>query len=134
MGFLGVRGEVISYNQYKDKIPGYKMHGLKQLVSLYKAHMNRFIAVDDLKWGEEMEYMIFVLAECLDGKLRLLLSPRGPELIDKFNTREDAKDSGVVLMPEFGSWMIEAVPSEPYSSIIDPKILLSCEEKLVLRR
>jgi len=37
-------------------------------------------------------------------------------------------------MPEFGGWMIEAVPSFPYLSISDPEILLSCEEKLIYRR
>ena len=37
-------------------------------------------------------------------------------------------------MPEFGSWMIEAVPSKPYNSIIDAAELLSCEEKLHNRR
>lgn len=35
-----------------------------------------------------------------------------------------------MLMPEFGGWMIEAVPSEPYSSTMDPDALLSCEDKL----
>jgi len=55
------------------------------------------------------------------------MSNRGPELIDTFNTSDLAKESGVVLMPEFGGWMVEAVPSEPYMSIIDADILLSCE-------
>lgn len=96
--------------------------------------MNRFIPVEELKWGEEMEYMIYILAESENGKKRLYLSNRGPELIDKFNTSEFAKDTGIVLMPEFGGWMIEAVPSEPYMSLVDPKILLSCEEKLLFRR
>jgi hypothetical protein len=39
-----------------------------------------------------------------------------------------------MLMPEFGSWMIEAVPCKPYNSIIDAADLLSCEEKLHDRR
>jgi hypothetical protein len=134
MGFLGVKGNVISYRVYKDKIEGYKWHGLRQLVSTYKAHQARVIPVEELKWGEEMEYMIFVLVECQDGKLRLMLSSRGPEIIDKFNTSEAAVESGVVLMPEFGSWMVEAVPKEPYPSIIDPEVLLSCEEKIIFRR
>ena len=38
MGFLGVRGEVLTYNKYKDKIEQYKMHGIRQFISLYKAH------------------------------------------------------------------------------------------------
>ena len=62
------------------------------------------------------------------------MSNRGPELIDKFNTSELAKESGVVLMPEFGGWMVEAVPMEPYMSIIDADVLLSCEQKLIYRR
>jgi hypothetical protein len=33
-------------------------------------------------------------------------------------------------MPEFGGWMVEAVPKEPYRSIIDAEELLSCEGKL----
>jgi glutamate--cysteine ligase catalytic subunit len=37
-------------------------------------------------------------------------------------------------MPEFGGWMIEAVPSKPYDSLIDAAELLSCEEKLHSRR
>ena len=37
-------------------------------------------------------------------------------------------------MPEFGGWMVEAVPLKPYNSLIDPAVLLSCEEKLLKRR
>lgn len=37
-------------------------------------------------------------------------------------------------MPEFGGWMVEAVPKSPYNSISDAQELLSCEEKLVNRR
>jgi hypothetical protein len=37
-------------------------------------------------------------------------------------------------MPEFGGWMVEAVPAMPYMSIIDPVELLSCEDKIHERR
>jgi hypothetical protein len=124
----------MSYNQYKHGIPVFKAHALKQLGSIYRAHVGRFIPVEQLKWGEEMEYQVFVLVQGDDGQLRLVLSNRGPELIDLFNTSELAKSAGFVLMPEYGGWQVEAVPSEPYMSIIDPKILLSCEEKLIIRR
>ena len=43
-------------------------------------------------------------------------------------------DNGIVLMPEFGGWMVEAVPSKPYASIVDAATLLSCEQKLHERR
>lgn len=38
MGFLGVLGDVITYNNYKEHIARYKKHGLNQFVSNYKAH------------------------------------------------------------------------------------------------
>lgn len=38
------------------------------------------------------------------------------------------------LLPEFGNWMIEAVPSAPYGSCADPAQLLSCLAKINNRR
>lgn len=58
----------------------------------------------------------------------LTLSNRGPELIKTFNESSLSGQSEIMLMPEFGGWMVEAVPSKPYNSIIHD--LLSCEEKL----
>ena len=37
------------------------------------------------------------------------------------------------LLPEFGNWMIEAVPTDPYSTYYCPKSLLSCKEKIASR-
>jgi hypothetical protein len=60
MGFLGVKGSVLTYNQYKDKIETYKRHGLKQFASIYRAHKDKKLPLYSLKWGEEMEYMLHV--------------------------------------------------------------------------
>ena len=65
---------------------------------------------------------------------KIVLSNRGPELIQHFNSSKQGAKSGIVLMPEFGGWMIEAVPSKPYDSLIDAEELLSCEHKLHHRR
>jgi len=59
-----------------------------------------------------------------------LMSNRGLELIEVFNNSELSDENGIVLMPEFGGWMVEAVPKKPYLSIIDAEVLLSCETKL----
>ena len=131
MGFLGVKGGVLTYNQYKHKKDVYKDHGINQVISLFKAHKNKVIPIQDLKWGEEMEYQIYLKDFKKHG---LKLSNNGPELIQKFNDSKFAANSEVMLMPEFGGWMIEAVPTKPYNSLIDPKELLSCEEKLHERR
>ena len=37
-------------------------------------------------------------------------------------------------MPEFGSWMVEAVPSKPYNTLTDANDLLRVEENLNHRR
>jgi len=34
------------------------------------------------------------------------------------------------LMPEFGNWMLEAVPRKPYGSYANPNELLSCEASM----
>ena len=76
MGFLSVQGGLLTYNQYKNKVDQYKKHGLKQFVSIYDAHKSRHIPLQDLKWGEEMEYQLY-----LKNQSKILLSNRGPELI-----------------------------------------------------
>ena len=38
------------------------------------------------------------------------LSSKGPELINIFNNSSLPQENDIMLMPEFGSWMIEAVP------------------------
>ena len=60
MGFLTILGDVLTYDQYRDKIEKYKQHGLDQFISVYNAHKLKFIPLKELKWGEEMEYEIYV--------------------------------------------------------------------------
>ena len=37
------------------------------------------------------------------------------------------------LMPEFGNWMIEAVPTDPYGSYMNADDLLACQSKIANR-
>ena len=60
MGFLSIQGGVLTYSEYKDKIETYKRHGLMQFASVYNSHKEKFIPLSDLKWGEEMEYQLYV--------------------------------------------------------------------------
>ena len=34
------------------------------------------------------------------------------------------------LLPEFGNWMIEAVPTDPYGAYSNPDQLLACRQKI----
>ena len=80
MGFLSVQGGVLTYNQYKDRVENYKKHGLNQLVSIFEAHKDRFIPLEQLKWGDEIEYQLYQIGDKNDEGI-LKLSDRGPELI-----------------------------------------------------
>ena len=59
MGYLTVQGNVLTYNQYKDRKEEYKIHGLKEFLKIYEAHKDQFMAQKDLHWGEEIEYTLF---------------------------------------------------------------------------
>ena len=130
MGYLTVNGILMSYDEYKDMQDKYKKHGLMQFVKLYKIHKDRHIKEADLHWGEEIEYHIYkfdeksqsvklacdgnaIIEEFNTGMPMPNLSENESEdlLIEKPNAKPDFK-----LLPEFGNWMIEAVPSEPYGA------------------
>jgi hypothetical protein len=55
----------------------------------------------------------------------------GFRLIHEFN--EEHKDQDIHLQPEFGNWMVEAVPAEPYNSVENADELLSSYTKLLKR-
>ena len=59
MGYLTVIGKMLTYSEYKPFIEKYKQHGLNQFLKIYDAHKNKFIEVEDLHWGEEIEYSLF---------------------------------------------------------------------------
>ena len=91
--------------------------------------------MDSLKWGEEMEYVVYQTVKCPKTNTTCLkLTDKGPELIAQYNENVASAEDDIVLMPEFGSWMVEAVPAQPYQSLVDPSELLSCEEKIHKRR
>ena len=82
-----------------------------------------------------MEYQIYEPTNSkIPGHQHMQLSNRGPELIKIFNEKYATPETDIVLMPEFGGWMVEAVPMNPYNSLLDAAELLSCEDKLHKRR
>ena len=143
MGFLTVNGILMTYDEYKHLTQLYKMHGLMQFVKLFNIHKDREIDASDLHWGEEIEYHMYAFD---DAKEEVKLSCDGNDIIQEFNNAsellssfdseligpiEELKDEpDFKLMPEFGNWMIEAVPIEPYGAYSDPSQLLLCKDKI----
>ena len=56
MGFLNVKGQLLNYKQYRERVDQYVRHGLLQFLSNYASNKDIYIELDKLKWGEEMEY------------------------------------------------------------------------------
>lgn len=67
----------------------------------------------NLHWGEEIEYVLFYFDTIAQ---RVQLANQGYDLIQEFNATDDSE---IHLHPEFGNWMVEAVPTDPYGSIED---------------
>lgn len=111
------------------------MRGIMQFVKLFNIHKDRQIKKEDLHWGEEIEYHLYSFN---DEAKRCQLSCDADDILTEFNSAlEELKEEDKPefnLMPEFGSWMLEAVPSSPYGAYSDPEHLLSCFDKICNRR
>jgi hypothetical protein len=119
MGFLSVNGFLMTYEEYKHWQVRYKRHGLMQFCKLYNTHKSRFIPEKDLHWGEEIEYSLYFFEE--DHK-RVRLACDASKIITIFNEANQGSTdpNAFALLPEYGNWMIEAVPARPYGSYSDP--------------
>jgi hypothetical protein len=68
-----------------------------------------------LHWGEEIEYSVYKL-DLYSGTIQL--SNDAYNQIHEFNALHNNRE--IFLQPEFGNWMVEAVPSQPYGNVNDP--------------
>lgn len=82
MGYLTIKGKLMTYNQYKEHIPEYKIHGIRQFIKLYEAHKDKHIEKQNLHWGEEIEYSVFYF-DLSSSSVKL--SNEGFRLIHEFN-------------------------------------------------
>lgn len=104
--------------------------GVRQFVSTYNRVKD--LKGDELCWGDEVEYGIFVLDE--ENKT-VRLSLRAKEIMDNLNKNEEIysyENEGCNWVPEYGGWMIEATPSRPYTGYSSD--LLRVERNMRLRR
>ena len=123
----------MTYDEYKDKQDMFRRHGLLQFLKLFQIHKDRQIDEADLHWGEEIEYHLYKFDQ--DNQI-VQLSCDGDVLIEQLNTKlEDGSQHkpDFKLLPEFGNWMIEAVPTDAYGPYSDPEQLLVCRDKIFNR-
>jgi hypothetical protein len=117
MGFLTINGMLMTYDEYKSKVNCYKQVGLRQFANYYNIFKDIQIESAQLHWGEEIEYHLY----SIDHETRSVkLSCDASDILEAMKDDEQ-KANGFKLMPEFGNWMIEAVPSKPYGTYADPE-------------
>lgn len=112
MGFLEV-GKPLTWEDTKEyhEILEYVIeHGATQFLEVFNRVKDR--KNDVLKWGDEVEFHIFSKQE--DGSVKLALV--ADEILHKLENEDKAGEQPLLATwhPEYGSWMIEATPANPY--------------------
>ena len=128
MGFLEAGSPPLSWDecvQIKDYI---REHGAIQFLNLYKKHKDD--ANESLFWGEEMEYHI-IYQESPESPPKIYLKA-SEKAVNILSEAEELIGGSLTWHLEYGAWMIECVPRDPYNDYLEE--LLTVEAKLILSR
>lgn len=125
MGFLA-EGKTLTWEESAPYRQYIKDHGILQFVALYNRLNNR--PQDEFKWGDEVEYVLVKIPE--DGFATICTESAKYQKIGNELAAEE--NLNIKLLPEYGSFMIEATPGTPYGDTT--QALLSVEDNLRLRR
>lgn len=105
--------------------------GVTQFLSVY--HATKHFKDHDLKWGDEVEYLL-VHFDIVAQKSTLLT--RAPQLLNILQRDEHAQPDGssvpVLWRPEYSTWMIEGTPGVPYRCYAAD--LINVQRNMALRR
>eukprot|EP00056_Hartaetosiga_gracilis_P013099 m.213929 g.213929 ORF g.213929 m.213929 type:complete len:721 (-) comp13796_c0_seq1:742-2904(-) len=130
MGNLS-EGTPIPWPELKKFCDHVRENGIEQLIHLFQKLKDR--EKDGLKWGDEVECM---LVEFDDDAKTAKLSLTGKEALVALNTAasswDDSSSGTAKWVPEFGRYMVESTPGEPYEA--DLKSFLRVEQNMALRR
>ena len=112
MGFLD-DGTPLAWKDSITFLKYVREHGVKQFISTYKKVKDR--KNDKLLWGDEIEYMILKFDH---SKKKVYIALRAKEVIGTLEAEERELEklgkSTTAWRPEYGNWMVEAVPRKPY--------------------
>ncbi|WFD43367.1 glutamate--cysteine ligase [Malassezia psittaci] len=128
MGLLSL-GTPLDWEDAVQLADHVREHGVEQFLSLWRHFKDR--SGDPMLWGDELEYMIVALDR---QRHTARLSLRQSEILSclKEATGDFRDVSKPTFHPEFGRYMIESTPGQPYSSNV--RDLLKVEKDMRLRR
>jgi glutamate--cysteine ligase catalytic subunit len=105
--------------QWQESLPHHdyiKHHGVIQFINIYNTMKNR--SNDIFLWGDEVEHMILQYDHTNSN---VYLSLRAPQILEELesaikqhNELDDKVSWNASFVPEYGSFMIEAIPANPY--------------------
>lgn len=125
MGVLSL-GEPLSWQETKKNADKIRKKGIKQFINLYNTFKNRDF-IDSFKYGDEVEYSL-VKFDHEDKRVRLLL--KAHELLRLLEISGGPKLAQ--WTPEFGNFMIEGLPAQPYDHTIGD--IFKIEQNMKYRR
>jgi len=110
MGLLTI-GEPLDHPDNRKYAEHVRRYGIKQFIHNYNKNKDRIDRC--FKWGDEIEYVI-VKFDHNYQKVRLSLKPK--DILEVMYEREEREGANrqVLWRPEYGSFMIEATPGQPY--------------------
>lgn len=130
MGLLSL-GKPLHWDQTEKVADHVRSHGIRQLRSIF--HRLKGRQHDVLLWGDEVEGIV---AQFDDKERRVRLPLRGKEFLEQLaeisKRTVDPDVGGGVWHPEYGRYMLESTPSEPYGGTI--RDFLKVEANMALRR
>jgi len=123
-------GNPLRFPDSKPNLQNVRISGVEQFTNHYLR--SKHIKSPEFKWGDELEYGIFKKSP---GQKTYDISLRGAEIREYLAGLESEfknVDLGCSWQPEYGAWMVEAVPRDPFDGYVAD--LLTVERSMKLRR
>ena len=125
-------GTPLRWHTSKPFLNEVRLSGARQFLSHYQR--TRDVETPNFLWGDEIEYGVFV-RQGSSANYDLALG-RGTEIRQHLtglgNNTSSPSVTAAEWQPEYGSWMVEAVPRDPYEGYVAD--LLQVEKSLRWRR
>lgn len=130
-------GTPLDFPASRPHLQSVRLSGVEQMANHYVRC--RGVHTPEFLWGDEVEYGVFRKQKSLTpgDNAHYDLSLRGAEIREYLNQVENDESLqrlrlGCNWTPEYGSWMVEAVPRDPYGGHVGN--LFDVEKSMQLRR
>lgn len=116
MGLLSILGETFSYEESKKLFKEIKEKGIIQFLKLYQKFHESKLKKPPVLWGDEIEFHILNFDH---EKKEIKLQCDIDYIYKKFAELNEKEGQEFQIQPEYGAWMLETVPTEPFKYCCD---------------